>query len=85
MLGINPGKTPIFGMPFAFDSSLEVGPSRQYGTLQKFFKSCLSLERDPDSLVEIEKLLHHQDRELQDSAVNYLDKKKMGKEMRMNI
>ena len=26
-LGRNPGKTPIFGMPFDFDSSLEAGPS----------------------------------------------------------
>ena len=33
-LGRNPGKTPIFGMPSAFDSSLEAGPSWKYGTLQ---------------------------------------------------
>ena len=33
-LGINAGKTPIFGMPSAFDWSLEARPSRQYGTLQ---------------------------------------------------
>ena len=33
-LGRNPGKTPIFGMPSDFDSSLEVGASRNYGTLQ---------------------------------------------------
>ena len=26
VLGINPGKTPIFGMPSAFYSSLEAGP-----------------------------------------------------------
>ena len=26
-LGRNPGKTPIFGMPYAFDSSLEAGLS----------------------------------------------------------
>ena len=32
-LGRNLGKTPIFGMPSAFDSSLEVGPS-QHGTLK---------------------------------------------------
>ena len=85
VLGRNPGKTPIFGMPSAFDSSLKAGTLLQYGTLQKLFEICLSLEIDPDSLVEIEKLLHHQDRELQDSAVNYLQKKKTGKEMWMNI
>ena len=84
-LGINPSKTPIFGMPSAFDSSLEVGPSWQYGTLQQFFESCLSLARDLDALVEIKKLLHRPDRELQDFAVNSLQKKKTGKEMRMNI
>ena len=27
VLGRNPGKTPIFCMPSAFDSSLEYGPS----------------------------------------------------------
>ena len=85
VLGRNIGKTPVLGMPSAFDSSLEAGPLRQYVTLQQFFESCLSLEKYPDALVEIEKLLHHLDRELQESPVNYLHKKKMGKEMQMNI
>ena len=85
VLGRNPGKTPIFGMPYAFDSLLDVGPSRKYGTLQKFFENFLSLEKYPDALVEIKKLLHYLDSELQDSAVNSLQKKKMGKEMQMNI
>ena len=58
MLGRNLGKTLIFGMPYPFDSSLEAGPSWPYGTLQQFFESCLSLARDLDALVEIEKLLH---------------------------
>ena len=47
----NLGKLPIVDMPFAFDPSVEAGPSRQHGTLQQFFESCLSLERDPKALV----------------------------------
>ena len=84
-LGRNSGKTPIFGMPSAFDSSLEDGPSWKYGTLQKKIESFLSLEKYLDALVEIDKLLHHLDRELQESPVNSLHKKKMGKEMQMKI
>ena len=80
-LGRNPGKTPIFGMPSAFSSSLEARPSQKYGTFQQFFESFLSLERDPNALFEIKKLLHHLDGELQDSAGNYLQKKKTCKEM----
>ena len=71
-LGRNPGKTPIFGMPSTFDSSLEVGTSQRYGTLQWFLEIFLSLEKDPNALVEIEKFLHRPYRELQDSAVNSL-------------
>ena len=33
----------------------------------------------------VKNLLHYPDRELQDSAVNYFQKKKTGKEMQMNI
>ena len=39
VLGRNPGRTPIFGMPDGFDSSLEFGPSLHYGTLQPLFES----------------------------------------------
>ena len=60
----NPGKTPIFGMPSSFESSLEVGPLQQYGTVQHFFEICLSLPRDPYSLVDMEKLLNHLERYL---------------------
>ena len=59
-------------MPSAFDSSLEAGPSWQYGTLQNLFESFLSMKRDPDALVEVDKLLHHPDRKLQDFAMNSL-------------
>ena len=72
-------------MPSAFYSSLEAGPSRQDGTLQHFFESFLSLERDPNALAEIENLLHFPSKERKDSAVNSLHKKKTGKEMCMNI
>ena len=80
-IGRNPGKTPIFGMPSTFDSSLEAGPSQQYGTLKQLFESCLSLEKYLDALVEIKKLMRRTDIELQDSTMNSLQKKKMGKEM----
>ena len=79
------GKLPIIDMPFAFDPSKEAGPSRQHGTLRYFFDSFLSLARDPDALVELETLLHHSDKAVKDSAVNSLQKRKIGKEMRMNI
>ena len=82
MIGRNIGKSPVYEMPSAFDSSLEAGPSRQLGTLQHIFESCLSLERDLDALAEIENLLRHSGKEF---AVNSLRKKKTGKEMRMNI
>ena len=72
-------------MPFAFDPSVEAGPSRKYGILRKFFESCLSLERDPDALVELETLLYHLDKAVNYSAVNSLQKRNIGKEMRMNI
>ena len=84
-IGRNLGKLPVVDMPFAFDSFVEVGPSWQHGTLRKFFESCLSLERDFDALVELETLLHHLDKTVKDSAVNSLKKRKIGKEMRMNV
>ena len=45
----------------------------------------MSLARDPEALIEIEKLLYHQDKKLKDSVVNSLQNRKTGKEMRMNI
>ena len=72
-------------MPSAFDPSLEAGPSRKHGTLQQFFESCMSLARDTEALTKIEKLLYHQNKMLKDSTVNSLQKRKTGKEMRMNI
>ena len=84
-IGRNLGKSPVYEMPFAFDSSLEAGPSRKHGTLRQFFESCLSLGRDPDALVDLETLLHHPDKTVKDSTVNSLQKRKTGKEMRMNI
>ena len=72
-------------MPFSFDPSVEAGPSWQHGTLQKFFESCISLERDSNTLVELETLLHHPDKIVKDSALNSLQKRKTGKEMRMNV
>ena len=68
-----------------FDSTLEAGPSRKHGILYNFFEICLSLVRDLDSLAEIRDLLDRPTKGQNDSAVNYLHKKKMGKEMRMNI
>ena len=81
----NPCKLPIIEMSSSFDPSVEVGPSRQDGTLQQFFESCLLLARDPEALVDIEKLLYHWDKTLKDSTVNSLQKKNTCKEMRMNI
>ena len=43
------------------------------------------LARDLDALAEIENLLHKPARGRKDSTVNSLHKKKMGKEMCMNI
>ena len=43
------------------------------------------MARDPDALAEIESLLNRLGKEQQDSAVNSLHKKNMGKEMCMNI
>ena len=81
----NPGKLPIIDTPFYFDPSVEAGPSRQHGTLQKFFESYLSLARDSYALVKLETLLHHPYKAVKDSAVNSLQKRKTGKETRMNI
>ena len=68
-----------------FDSTSIKGSSRQDGTLYNFFESCLSLARDTNALAEIENLLHHPGKERKESAVNYLHKKKTGKEMCMNF
>ena len=57
----------------------------QHGTVQWFFESYLLLVGDPDSLAEIESLLHRPTKGRKDFTVNSLRKKKMGKEMRMNI
>ena len=84
-IGRNPGKLPIVDMPFDFDPSLEAGPSQQHGILWNFFESCLLLERDSNALVELETLLHHPDKTVKDPTVNSLQKRKTGKEMRMNI
>ena len=53
--------------------------------LHKFFESCLSLERDFDALVELETLLHLPNKAVKDSTMNFLQKTKACKEMRMNI
>ena len=76
---------PIIDMPFSFNPSVEAGPSRQHGTLRKFFESCLSLARDSDALVKLETLLHLPNKIVKDSTVNSLQKRNTGKEMRMNI
>ena len=56
-IGKNLSMLPIIDMPFAFDPSVEVGPSRQHGTLQQFFEIFLSLARDLKALVKLETLL----------------------------
>ena len=76
---------PIIDMPFAFDPSIEAGPSWHHGTLRKFFESYLLLERDSDTLVELETLLHLLNKTVKDSAMNSLQKRKIHKEIRMNI
>ena len=43
------------------------------------------LESDPEALVELETLLPHPNKAVKDSAINSLQKRKIGKEMRMNI
>ena len=73
---MNPGKLPIVDMPFAFDPSVEVGPSRQHGTLRQFFESCLSLARDLDALVELEKLFYCPNKAVKDYVVNSLQKRR---------
>ena len=85
VIGRNLCKSPVYETPSTFDSSLEAGPLQQHGTLQIFFQFFLSLERDPDALIEIETLLHRPTKGQKDSAVNSLHKKKTGKEMHMNI
>ena len=39
----NLGKSPVYEMPFDFNSSLEARPSRKHGTLQQFFEIFLLL------------------------------------------
>ena len=75
----NSSNLPVYEIPTTFDSTLEVGPSRQHDTLQNVFQSCLSLARDPDTLAEIENLLHRLAKGRNDSVVNSLHKKNMGK------
>ena len=43
------------------------------------------MERDSDALIKVETLLHHPDKTVKDSAMNSLQKRKIGKDMRMNI
>ena len=43
------------------------------------------MERDSDTLVDLETLLHLPDKTVKDSAVNSLQKRKTNKEMRMNV
>ena len=72
-------------MPFSFDPSTKARPSWNYGTLRKFFESCLSLVRDSDALVDIKALLHLMDKTVKYSTVNSLQKRKTDKQMRMNV
>ena len=53
--------------------------------MQYFFESCLSLARDTEAGVDIEKLLYHQDKTLKDFMVNSLQKRNISTDMRMNI
>ena len=76
---------PIIDMPFCFDPSVEAGPSRQHDNLCKFFESCLPLARESDALVKLETLFHLLNKTMKDSTMNSLQKRKTGKEMRMNI
>ena len=68
----NYGKLPLYKIPTTFESTLEAQPSRQYGTLQHFFESCLSLSNDHKALVNIEKFLYHWNKMLKDFVVNSL-------------
>ena len=79
------GKFPIYEMSPSFDSTLVVGPSRKVGTWKIFFKSCLSLAKDLDALVEIVILLYQLEKYQQDYVANSLHKKKTRSEMRMNV
>ena len=47
--------------------------------MQQFFEKFLSLEQDPEALVELERLLYSLGKDLKDAAVNSLQKKKTGK------
>ena len=52
------GKFYVYEMPPIFYSTLVEVPSRQHGTLQKFFESCLSLAKDLDGLIDIVSLVY---------------------------
>ena len=43
------------------------------------------MEWDLEAVVELERLFYYSDKDLKDSVVNSLQKKKTGKEMRMTI
>ena len=49
----------VVEMASDFDPFVESGPLRQHAMLQQFFESFLSLARDPEALVKIEKFLYH--------------------------
>ena len=51
----------IYEMPPAFDSMLVLGPLWRNGTLQSFFESFMSLEKDPDVLAEMGILQYQQE------------------------
>ena len=53
--------------------------------IAKKMESCLFLEKDPDALAEIARLLYQKKKGWKGHSMNSLDKKKMGKEMRMNV
>ena len=81
----DPGKFPIYEMPPGFDSTLAAGPSQQHGTLQNFLECCLSMEKYPNALTEIASLLHRTEKGQNESTMNSLHKKKIGKKIRVNI
>ena len=79
------GKLPIYEMPPTFHSTLVAGQSWKVGTLQNFLESCMSLEKDPDALAEIESMLYRQEKGRHDYTMNSLHKKKTRMEMKMNV
>ena len=61
------------------------GPSWKHGTLQNFFESCLSLEKDHDAFAKIAGLLQWPEKAWRECTVKSLYKKETRKKMRMNI